>query len=81
MVMILTEDVLAICPVLCDVQSDQLSSLSYVNMILSEHKGTPFQPFSTADTPEVSNLFLLSQWAFILCSVCVCHQDGLCGDE
>ena len=79
--MILIEDVLAICPVLCDVQSDQLSSLSYVNMILSEHKGTPFQSFSTADTPEMSNLFLFSQWAFILCSVCVCPQDGLWGDE
>ena len=79
--MILIEDVLAICPVLCDVQSDQLSSLSYVNMILSEHKGTPFQSFSTADTPEMSNLVLFSQWAFILCSICVFPQDGLWGDE
>lgn len=45
MVMILIEDVLAICPVQCDVQSDQLSSLNYINVILSEHKGTPFLIF------------------------------------
>lgn len=78
--MMLIEDVLALCPVLLDVQSDQLSSLSNINMILSERKGTPFQSFSAVDTPENSNL-LFSQQAFILCLICVCHQDGFWGDE
>lgn len=81
MMKILIEDVLALCPVLLDVHSEQLPRLSSMNMILSECKGTPFQSFSTADTPENSNLLLFSQQAFILCLICVCHQDGFWGDE
>ena len=59
--LLLTKAVLALIPAPRHVQSEQLSSPSNVNTILPECKGTPFQSFSTADSPEDSNFCFFFQ--------------------